>query len=286
MCFDYEYEKTLCFLELESEVGKCVVGKFDLVMWTKNSAKFLPVVLRRIEQVVPKRVIGNKIIVDDHSTDNTVKVAEKFGWKVYPNAGNGFFDAVDTALSYVSTELFISFEHDIILAKDWWTKISKYIEDDTVAIAQGVRVYTHPVLRKLSEFMINRKDHGFTNFSIDNNIYRTKLLKKFKIHIYSGYLDTASFLRNNGFKWVCDINVVSEHIRPSLRYFLLHDYMMHNLVLSVSQKKELLAKMFKLFITSPFRALQVSFKKKCPQIMVVYPVDRFLILMACLKMNH
>ena len=147
-------------------------------------------------------------------------------------------------------------------------------------------MYTHPVLRKLSEFMINRKDYEFTNFSIDNNIYRTKLLKKFKIHIYSGYLDTANFLRKNGFKWVSDIKVVSEHIRPSLRYFLLHDYMMHNLVLSVSQKKELLAKMFKLFITSPFRALQVSFKKKCPQIMVVYPVDRFLILMTCLKINH
>ena len=111
-------KKPCVFLELESEDRKCVVGKFDLVMWTKNSAKFLPVVLRRIEQVVPKRVIENKIIVDDHSTDNTVEVAEKFGWKVYPNVGNGFFDAVDTALSYVSTELFISFEHDIILAKD------------------------------------------------------------------------------------------------------------------------------------------------------------------------
>ena len=267
-------------------MNSCVVDKFDLVMWTKNSAKLLPVVLNRIEQVVPNYVIGKKIIVDDHSTDSTVEIAEKFGWTVYPNVGNGFFDAVDTALSHVSTELFISFEHDIVLAKDWWTKISKYIEDDTVAIAQGVRVYTHPVLRKLSEFMITRKDYGFTNFSIDNNIYRTKLLKKFKIHIYSGYLDTANFLRNKGFKWICDINVVSEHIRPSLRYFLLHDYKMHNLFLSVSQKKKMLAKMLKLFITSPFRALQVSFKKKCPQIMVVYPVDRFLILIACLKFNH
>jgi len=254
-------------------------------MWTKNSAKFLPVVLRRIEQVIPKHVIGKKIIVDDHSTDNTVEVAEKLGWTVHPNAGSGFFDAVDTALTYVSTKYFISFEHDIILAKDWWTKISKYLKDDSVAIVQGVRVYTHPVLRKLSEFMIKRKDYGFSNFSIDNNIYRTELIKKFKIHIYSGYLDTAKFLRDNGFKWVCDTEIVSEHIRLSLRYFLLHDYKMHNLFLSASQKKEVLAKMFKLFITSPFRALQVSFKKKCPQIFVVYPVDKFLILMACLKIN-
>jgi glycosyltransferase involved in cell wall biosynthesis len=188
------------------------VGKFDLVMLTKNSAKLLPVVLRRIDQVIPKRVIGKKIVIDDHSIENTVEIAEKFGWTVHPNQGSGLFDAFDTALSYVSTDFFISFEHDIILAKDWWTKISKYTQDDTMAVVQGVRVYTHPVLRKLSEFMINRKDYGFTNFSMDNNIYRTKLLRKFKIHIYSGYLDTAHFLRKNGFKWVSDINVVSGHI--------------------------------------------------------------------------
>jgi hypothetical protein len=47
-------------LYLESDNTKCVVEKVDLVMWTKNSAKLLPVVLRRIDQVIPKRVIGKK----------------------------------------------------------------------------------------------------------------------------------------------------------------------------------------------------------------------------------
>jgi glycosyltransferase involved in cell wall biosynthesis len=270
-------------MPLETSDNDCNVGKFDLVMWTKNSAKFLPVVLGRIDQVVPKHVVGKKIIVDDHSTDSTIEIAKKFGWTVHPNSGSGFFDAVDTALSHVSTKYFISFEHDIILAKDWWTKISKYTEDDSMAIAQGVRVYTHPVLRKLSEFMINRKDYGFSNFSIDNNIYRTELIKKFKIQIYKGYLDTAKFLMNKGFKWVCDVNVVSEHIRNSLLYFLLHDYKMHHMFLNASQKRNILSKMFRLFLTSPFRALQVSLKKNCPQIFIVYPLDRLLILMACIK---
>lgn len=271
-------------LPLESSDNECVSDKFDLVMWTKNSAKFLPLVLKRIEHVVPEYVIGKKIIVDDHSTDNTVEVAEKLGWIVHLNAGSGLSDAVDTALSYVSTKFFISFEHDVILAKDWWVKISKYIEDNTVAIAQGVRVYTHPVLRKLCEFRTEQKDYGVaTAFSIDNNIYRTEVIKKLKIQICCNEKNAAIFLRNNGFKWVCDVNVVSEHIRPSLLHFILHEYKMYTLYLSVSQKRELLSKMFRLFITSPFRAFHVSLKKKCPQIFVVYPLDRFAILMACIR---
>jgi glycosyltransferase involved in cell wall biosynthesis len=61
------------------------VKKVDVVMWTFNSAKFLPIVLPRIEKVIPKEAIVNKIIIDDHSKDNTVEVAKRLGWKVYYN---------------------------------------------------------------------------------------------------------------------------------------------------------------------------------------------------------
>jgi len=93
-----------------------VVDKVDLVMWTKNSAKLLPVVLKRIEQVIPKRVIGKKILIDDHSTDSTVEIAEKFGWTVHQNEGSGLFDGFDTALNLVSTEFFISSLFRLVLS--------------------------------------------------------------------------------------------------------------------------------------------------------------------------
>jgi glycosyltransferase involved in cell wall biosynthesis len=266
-------------------MNNCAVDKFDLVMWTKNSAKFLPVVLRRINQVIPKRVIGKKIIIDDHSIDNTVEIAEKFGWTVHPNHGSGLFDAFDTALSYVSTEFFISFEHDIILAKDWWTKISKYTQNDTMAVVQGVRVYTHPVLRKLLEFMTERYGDEIPNYSIDNNLYRTEVIKKLKTRIPCNEKTAANVLNKKGFKWIFDNDVVSEHIRPSVLHFILHEHTMHTRLPSRAEKKKLLFKMFRLFITSPFRALQVSLKKNCPQIFIVYPLDRLAILMACIKVN-
>jgi glycosyltransferase involved in cell wall biosynthesis len=266
-------------------MNNCAVDTYDLVMWTKNSAKFLPVVLGRIDQVVPKHIIEKKIIIDDHSTDDTVEIAEKFGWAVYPNAGNGLFDGFDMALSHVSTKFFISFEHDIILAKDWWTKISKYTQDDKIAVVQGVRVYTHPVLRKLLEFMTERYGDEIPNYSIDNNLYRTEVIKKLETPIPCNEKNASIALSKKGFKWISDNDVVSEHIRPSLLHFILHEYKMYTRLLSRSEKKKLLAKMFRLFITSPFRALQVSLKKNCPQIFVVYPLDRLAILMACLKVN-
>lgn len=130
-----------------------MIGKVDLVMWTKNSSKFLSLVLGRIEEVIPSEVLGQKIIIDDHSTDNTVEIARRLGWDVHENQGNGIFDAFETALSLVSSEFLVSVEHDIILSKEWWQKISRHMKNDKVAVAQGVRVATHPLLSKLDEYI-------------------------------------------------------------------------------------------------------------------------------------
>lgn len=58
----------------------------------------------------------------------------------------------------MNADFFISVEQDVILERDWWGKIPKYMEDKRVAVAQGVRVATHPTLRKLDEYVLERKD--------------------------------------------------------------------------------------------------------------------------------
>ncbi len=115
------------------------VKKVDVVMWTFNSAKLLPIVLPRIEQVIPKEAIVNKIIIDDHSKDNTVEVAKSLGWTVYYNQSSGIKQAYLTALKYVTSDFLISVEHDVILTKEWWNKISPYLANSKIAVAQGVR---------------------------------------------------------------------------------------------------------------------------------------------------
>lgn len=261
-----------------------MIGKADAVMWTKNSSRFLPLVLRRIEEVIPSKMLGKKIIIDDHSTDNTVEIAKSLGWDVHENQGNGTFDAIETALSLVSSEFFISVEHDIILSKEWWEKISRYMKNDKVAVAQGVRVATHPILRKFDEYIIERRDERSKNLclSIDNNIYRTKVLRKFGLNVHD-HAYARALLEEKGFKWIIDRNVISGHIRPSIRYFIEHHYMMHKLSIAPLNKRPELSKIFKLFLLSPFRALHITLKKQCPQILIIYPLERWAILKAYLE---
>lgn len=96
---------------------------YDVVMWCKNGENTLDRVLTRIEEIVPRSSIRQKIITDDNSCDRTVEIAKKHGWDVYQNKGKGISDNANTALELVKTEKFLSFEQDIFLANDWFSKI-------------------------------------------------------------------------------------------------------------------------------------------------------------------
>jgi hypothetical protein len=39
-----------------------VINKVDLAMWTKNGAKTLPLVLKRISEVVPSNFVNDQVI--------------------------------------------------------------------------------------------------------------------------------------------------------------------------------------------------------------------------------
>ena len=101
--------------------------KVDLVMWTLNGEKTLPAVLNRINKVIPKSVVDQKLVVDDGSKDSTVDIARKYGWNVINNEGKGISHGANTALNHVQTSYFCSFEQDIYLDSDWWNKVSALI---------------------------------------------------------------------------------------------------------------------------------------------------------------
>jgi glycosyltransferase involved in cell wall biosynthesis len=101
-------------LRLETR-GLSLIGKVDLVMWTKNGQATLPTVLKQIAKVIPSEFVNKKIISDDGSTDYTVEIAKSFGWSVFSNEGQGISDGANTALKHVESEYFISFEQDLIL---------------------------------------------------------------------------------------------------------------------------------------------------------------------------
>jgi glycosyltransferase involved in cell wall biosynthesis len=249
-------------------------------MWTWNSSKLLPMVLPRITQVVPKEVTGQRIIIDDHSEDDTVEVARKYGWTVHQNRGKGLKHAVITALSYVETEYFLSFEHDILLSRNWWTRISRYIKDKSVAVAQGVRVATDKYVRKLDEYILERGriKSMVAGVSIDNNLYQTRVIRRFKYvarHLLY-HLKCAEILARHGYKWLVDHSVVSKHIRGSVRLFLKHSYVM---TMKLSRKpRNVILKSWLRLLWSPFRGLHIAWRKRCVGMIPLYSANRFAIL--------
>jgi len=130
-------------------------------MWAKDGSKTLPFVLKRINEVIPEEVVNNRIFVDDHSVDNTREIAKSFGWQVFFNEGRGISNGANTALKHVTSDFFISFEQDLVLAKEWWEKIPKHLLDANVAVASGVRLPNQPIaLRKLQEYATRDIEEG------------------------------------------------------------------------------------------------------------------------------
>jgi glycosyltransferase involved in cell wall biosynthesis len=160
-----------------------MIGKVDLVMWAKNGENVLPTVLKRIDEVIPHEVVCHKILVDDHSTDRTTKIAKEFNWNVYPNPKTGIPSGANEALRHVDQDFFISVEQDVVLAKDWWEKIPPHMNGNKVAVAQGIRMSTEPTLRKLEEYVYSRLKSSVNDpirfgVSMDNNLFRTKIIRQ------------------------------------------------------------------------------------------------------------
>jgi len=277
-----------------------VIEKVDLVMWTKNGAETLPLVLKRINEVIPDKFVENRIIVDDHSTDDTPEIAKSFGWQVIPNEGSGISSGANTALKHVTSEYFISFEQDLLLARDWWQKIPKHLSDSEVAIASGVRLPNQPLaLRKLQEYATERyqrREKEVEAFlygkTLDNTIYKTKVIKRLgsfpKLSISAGVDNVlAQRIHLNQFKWKVDYSVKSTHLRKGLRDELAHYYWYgtcssQSAQILFNKPCDLKGITLRAFF-SPFRGLQVAIKKRVPEAFYIYPLIRFTILRGALK---
>ncbi len=262
-------------------MGASFPKKLDVCLWAKNSAKLLPQTLRRFDEIVPSEVINEKIMIDDHSEDDTVAVGKGFGWLVYQNPGSGVASAANEALRHVTTEYFISIEHDILLAKDWWPKILQdLLNDDNVAVAQGVRVFANPTLRSIF------KDRLAFDQGIDNNIYRTDIIRQ-----VGGFPDvcpvcTDVWLRKNvesaRYTWIIDPTVVSEHFRLGVMHEISHRARLHRLC-TCKRWHYPMKYMLRVTLTSPGSGLKIGLRDKRPQAIVAYPFLRLRILQAHLS---
>ncbi len=271
-----------------------MVDKVDLVMWTKNGAETLPYVLRGIELAIPKKSVGNRIIVDDNSTDDTRPIAEQFRWQVIVNRGTGISDGANTALELVETEWFASFEQDVLLSSDWWPKIPAYLNQPRTAVASGLRFPSYPAeLRRLEEYnaewyrqrSTGTMEFGADNYgkTLDNTLYKTAAIRQLggfpKPPVPAG-IDTIlnRIIRSNNLRWAVDFTVRSLHIRTGIRDELRHSFSYAKCFDALSQietgNPAPLGNYYKRFLLSPGRGLEIALRTKSPGIVVVYPLLR------------
>jgi glycosyltransferase involved in cell wall biosynthesis len=257
--------------------------KVDLVMWAKNGSETLPQVLKRISDVIPSKNINKRIFVDDHSKDYSVEIAERFGWKVYENREGFISGGVREALKHVTSEFFVSVEQDVILAKDWWNVIPKYMREPNVAVAEGIRIRYPPnkTLDSIEEYTFERFSHRPLHITLDNNIFRTKIIRKIGIPTkYPLSVDLALYerLQRASYKWIIDKNVVSYHLRKGVTHEILHRH--KHSVLTKTRRFEStdFMRLLKIFMFSPIRGIDIMIKKRCPTAFFVYPFMRLIIL--------
>lgn len=275
-----------------------MISKVDLAMWAKNGASILPVVLKRAETVIPNEIINKKILVDDHSVDETREIARDFGWSVYPNERGGVGSGANTALRHVESDYFVSLEQDVVLAENWFERIVKHLERKDVAVAQGWRITDHPVLGKIEEYSMERFKGEL--HSIDNNIYKTKIIKSlggFPEHIKYTGADPHLRLRvlKAGFKWITDTTVISVHLRKGALREQMRRHYDSGLGISKLAREELfteqkmvlsvlsLSKATSTAFFSPLRGLEIALKKRSPQVVYYYPLLRFSFLAGSLR---
>lgn len=294
--------------------GQINVAKTDLVMWTKNGAETLPSVLQRISEVIPEEPVGMKLIVDDQSTDNTRDIAESFGWTVKPNDGKGISDGANTALRHVKSDFFVSFEQDLLLAREWWNKIPRYLDNPEVSVASGMRFASKPkgvrrmqqyVAKKyrgeaeLASWLRGREMAAFTlGKTLDNTVYRTEVVRAvggFPSFCSSVGVDTilAYMLSEQGYSWRVDYDVCSVHLRKSLNQELRHQYwhakQLNDVWMQIEKKTNARRPpvtkfdVIYRFAISPFTGVFMAYKTREPSIAYIHPLIRLYYLLGYLS---
>jgi len=258
--------------------------KVDLVMWAKNGARTLPQVLKRINEVIPGENVANRIVVDDASNDNTVQIAEAYGWKVIANEGSGISDGANTALKHIETDFFASFEQDVLLSWAWWSRIPRLLRTKKVAMASGVRLPSVACLQAINEFAIERcaRSPSPEYFrTLDNTIYKTKTIRHLGgFPSLKGSVGVDSALRQRiyecGFEWKVDYTVRSVHLKSFLDELKTQYWYGSNAreVAAMLGKKRVFLKSFVKLLFSPMRGFEITIKNGSVQAMFMYPALR------------
>jgi glycosyltransferase involved in cell wall biosynthesis len=270
-------------------------------MWTFNGEKTLSIVLNRINKIIPKDVVNQKLIIDDGSRDNTVAISKKYGWTALKNEGKGISDAANTALKHVETPYFCSFEQDVVLSSDWWNKVSTLIlNKDGVGAACGLRFLPrNNFCFSIEPYQLTRKDvdfYGGYGKTLDNTIWNTEALRSvggFPKVNFAG-IDTFLFhlLELKGYNWLVDYDVRSLHLHyggllNEFKHYYFYGLSLPEIYSHLKNfsfyENENLTRLLLRFAKSPISSFKMALRMHDSRLMFSYPIIRLCWLLGYIR---
>lgn len=205
--------------EVSDECLEFIETKVDVVVCTYNSERFLAACLKSIYSNVPVHKLW---VIDNFSTDRTIEIAENFAATIVKSRCS-LAEARKLSFNLVTTPIFVNVDSDVVLCKDWYSKLKKYWQKNSGCVC-GITVDQHPLQKAYLESMWKiRKAESYDIAHLPNMIARKDLLidVEFPNAILAGSVANEDYsiklwIQKKGFK-VVNVPVFSAHYTyPSL----------------------------------------------------------------------
>ena len=197
----------------------------DVSIATKNSAKTIGRCINAILESIP---VGQLVVVDGESTDNTVAIARSLGARITLNTGLlgsvRYSQAQET-----STEWIAIIDSDVYVYPTWWTEVSQYMKEPDVGMILAIGDSPKdrlPIYEDYVTYIAKR----FGSVAFSNTLVRRKLIlscNELLGNVHAGE-DTifGRYLSKIGMRVVTvrkrlvyhDRNIVNEHPSAFLRW--------------------------------------------------------------------
>lgn len=200
-----------------------------------NSEKTIQACLNAVFRQV--RPANDILVIDDGSTDMTVKIAKKYPVRIIKHAKNlGLAAARNSAIKNTDAKFIASLDSDCKPSKDWLKHLAKRINSSNVAGVGGRTVEANTSSVIDSWRAVHMKQHWGNSKKINpsflfgsNTLFRRDLLLKAgsyneKYRNNFEDVDISSRLRKKGYSLIYEPQAIVEHLRKDDLSSLLNNF--------------------------------------------------------------
>ncbi|UCE96489.1 MAG: glycosyltransferase family 2 protein [Candidatus Bathyarchaeota archaeon] len=172
----------------------------------------MPLAISRLKRIIP---VGRLILVGPKGIfprlESQVDVFVGFD---EPNVGK----ARGIGLKHVETESYASIDSDVLISQNWYKWCRKALKPEKVAAAQGFEKNISGIYSSLAEKWI-RQGASFKGVrlpaGLGNTLLKTDVVRDVGMPVTAAFedLELARRIRQAGYLWVCNLNLVSTHLK-------------------------------------------------------------------------